>query len=301
MIPDFQTLMLPLLQNASDGHEQYIGDLIEKLAKQLNVSEEERSEMLDSGQQPRWDNRVHWAKSHLKAAGLIEPTRRGYFRITDSGKQLLARKPARVDIKLLNEYPNFQEFRRAKTKDEPKEEVEQTDEHETPDEAMEKAYRRLRSAVEADLLKRVKDNSPAFFERMVVELLVKMGYGGTLKDAGRAIGKSGDGGIDGIIKEDRLGLGVIYIQAKRWEGSVGSPEVQRFAGALQGRRAKRGVFMTTGSFSKAAQDYADNIDSRIALIDGPMLARLMFDHALGVSAVAAFEIKKVDSDYFDEE
>jgi restriction system protein len=233
---------------------------------------------------------------------LIESTRRGFFRLTERGRTVLASKPARIDVKFLEQFPEFVTFRDLRhEKEEDKPETEVTPIDATPEEALDSAYQRLRADLKAELLEQVKTASPSFFERLVVELLVRMGYGGTLRDAGQAVGKSGDGGIDGIIKEDRLGLDVIYIQAKRWDSTVGRPEIQKFAGALQGHRARKGVFITTSSFSADAADFASRIDSKIVLIDGAALARYMIDHNVGVSPSRSYEIKKIDSDYFTEE
>jgi restriction system protein len=207
----------------------------------------------------------------------------------------------RIDVKYLEQFPEFVAFRELRHERQEEDPPPITHTDATPEEALEGAYLRLRLDLESDLLEQVKAASPSFFERLVVELLVRMGYGGTLRDAGQAVGKSGDGGIDGIIKEDRLGLDVIYIQAKRWEATVGRPEIQKFAGALQGHRARKGVFITTSAFSSDAQEFASRIDSKIVLIDGPALAKYMIDHNIGVSPVRSYEVKKIDSDYFGEE
>lgn len=301
-IPDYQTVMLPLLQFLSDGKEHNIGEVVDRLAEQFQLSAEERAQLLGSGQQTVIRNRAGWARTYLKKAGLIESTRRGYFRISERGQSVLAKNPKRIDVKYLEQFPEFVAFRdlRHEQVDEKPESLSSGVEA-TPEEALDAAYQRLRIDLESELLDQVKAASPSFFERLVVELLVKMGYGGTLRDAGQAVGKSGDGGIDGIIKEDRLGLDVIYIQAKRWEGTVGRPEIQKFAGALQGHRARKGVFITTSSFSADATDFAARIDSKIVLIDGVALARYMIDNGVGVSAYRSYEVKKIDSDYFTEE
>jgi restriction system protein len=214
---------------------------------------------------------------------------------------VLGSKPPRIDVKYLEQFPEFVAFRELRHEQTDKSELTLTTAEATPEEALDVAYQRLRVDLESELLEQVKTASPGFFERLVVELLVRMGYGGTLRDAGQAVGKSGDGGIDGIIKEDRLGLDVIYIQAKRWEGTVGRPEIQKFAGALQGHRARKGVFITTSAFSADAIDFASRIDSKIVLIDGAMLARYMIDNNVGVSTSRLYEVKKIDSDFFAEE
>lgn len=241
----------------------------------------------------------------MKKAGLLEATRRGHFQITSRGIDLLAKHPEPINVKTLEQFPEFQSFktkkgtqRRAKEDEEDK-----TPElsFSTPSEALEEAYQNLRDELADDLLEKLKQLNPAFFERVVVELLVKMGYGGSLADAGKAIGRSGDGGIDGIIKEDKLGLDVIYIQAKRWDSnSVGRPDVQQFAGALQGQRATKGIFITTSRFTREAQEFAAGIGSKIVLIDGEQLAQMMIDHDVGVSTAATYHVKRLDSDYFAE-
>lgn len=301
-IPDYQTLMLPLLRSLKDGSEHNIGEVVDALSEEFGLSAPERQQLLESGQQTVIRNRAGWARTYLKKAGLIEATRRGYFRITERGKTVLASKPQRIDVKFLERFPEFVAFRALRH-----EEVENSVETTaapidvTPEEALDRAYQRLRIDLETEVLEQVKSASPSFFERLVVDLLVRMGYGGTLRDAGQAVGKSGDGGIDGIIKEDRLGLDVIYIQAKRWDGTVGRPEIQKFAGALQGHRARKGVFITTSAFSADATDFASRLDSKIILIDGPALAKYMIDHNVGVSNSRSYDVKKIDSDYFSEE
>jgi restriction system protein len=235
---------------------------------------------------------------------ILQNPRRGIFQITDLGKALLAEAPSRIDVTLLERYDAFRDFRgrrRDKSEAEGKLAEPKVANDLTPEDALAAAYRKLRENLEADLMDQVKVSSPAFFERLVIDLLVAMGYGGSRQDAGRAIGRSGDGGIDGIINEDKLGLDVIYVQAKRWDGTVGRPEIQKFAGALQGQRANKGVFITTSTFSREAEEYAGVISSKIILIDGERLARLMVDHNVGVAPVGVYELKKVDSDYFEGE
>ena len=306
-IPDYQTLMLPVLKLAADGEEHKFSHAVDALADQFALSQEERNELLPSGSQAVFNNRVGWARSYLKQAGLLGAPKRGFFVITPKGQELLAQNPPEINVALLEQYPEFVEFKnRKKEKSESdNESTEQTAPelitNETPEDALASAYKKLRTSLEAEILSAVKESSPSFFERVVVDLLVKMGYGGNRQDAGRAMGKSGDGGIDGIINEDRLGLDVIYIQAKRWEGSVGRPEIQKFAGALQGQRARKGVFITTSNFTKEAKEYASLIESKIILIGGEQLAKLMAEHNVGVSTVGMYEVKKLDSDYFDEE
>jgi len=301
-IPDYQTLMLPVLKLSSDGKEHKFSKAVEELANQFNLSTEERNELLPSGNQAVFNNRVGWARSYLKQAGLLVSPKRGFFTITQKGTELLATNPSHIDTSTLEQYPEFIDFKNRKKENGA--ELLPTSEQEstlTPEDALASAYNTLRSALESEILNAVKESSPSFFERIVVDLLVKMGYGGNRQDAGRALQKSRDGGVDGIINEDRLGLDVIYIQAKRWEGLVGRPEIQKFAGALQGKRARKGVFITTSSFTKEAKEYASLIETKIILIDGKYLSKLMAEHNVGVSTVGQYEVKKLDSDYFDNE
>jgi len=297
--------MLPVLKLAADGSEHKFSQAVEHLADEFELTTEERNELLPSGSQAVFNNRVGWARSYLKQAGLLTSSKRGFFNITEKGKELLATNPPKVDISVLDQYPEFIEFKNRKKEKSGSEPQagEQTEQEstQTPEDALASAYKKLRSALETEVITSVKEASPSFFERLVVDLLVKMGYGGNRQDAGKALGKSGDGGIDGIINEDRLGLDVIYIQAKRWEGSVGRPEIQKFAGALQGQRARKGVFITTSYFTKEAIEYAALIESKIILIDGEHLSNLMVEHNVGVSTVGQYEVKNIDSDYFDNE
>jgi len=297
-IPSYQSLMLPLLQLLGDQKEHSLRDTIIALAKQLNLSEEEREALLPSGSQRIFDNRVSWARTYMKKAGLIQSPERGLIVISNRGMEVLKNSPQEIDVNFLNQFDEFKQFRllRRARVDDGLESPEST-----PEEALESAYQRLHDDLSVELIQQLKSCSPSHFERIVVELLVKMGYGGSLYDAGRAIGKSGDEGIDGIIKEDRLGLDIIYIQAKRWENTVGRPEVQKFAGALQGHRARKGILITTSSFSKDAHEYVSKIESKIILIDGELLSQLMIDYDLGVTSISTYKIKRVDSDYFADE
>lgn len=303
-IPDYQTLMLPLIQFSADDEEHKVSEAVQSLGVKFNLSDDELTELLPSGAQAVFSNRVGWARSYLKQAGLLTSPKRGYFRITDQGHALLAKKPEKINVALLEQFPEFQDFRsRKKESTAMLGTVDFADKttSETPEDALASAYRLLRKNLEDEILSSVKASTSAFFERVVVDLLVKMGYGGSRQDAGKAIGRSGDGGIDGTIDEDKLGLDVIYIQAKKWEGTVGRPEIQKFAGALQGRRAKKGVFITTSSFSKEAIEYVSLIDSKIILIAGERLASLMADYKVGVSVVGLYEMQKLNSDYFEEQ
>ncbi len=304
MIPDYQTLMLPLLKHVSDGKEYKYRDIIEYLATEFEVTDEERKELLASGNQAIFDNRVGWAKTYLKKAGLLDSPKRATFIITDLGRQTLSKNPDKIDAKYLRQFPAFLEFQNASRNDNETEEAAIIEINEqTPEENLDKAYQRIRKSLASELLNRIVELSPAFFERLVVELLVKMGYGGSIKDAGKAMGKSGDEGIDGTIKEDKLGLDIIYIQAKRWKPGnvVGRPELQKFVGALAGQGAKKGIFITTSNFTKEALDYTPRNETKIVLIDGEQLAQLMIDYNLGCTTQQTYELKKLDSDYFGEE
>jgi restriction system protein len=301
-IPDFQSLMRPLLDCASDGKEHALREVIERLVVQCELTDVERKQLLPSGNQEVFVNRVAWAKTHLKMAGLLDSPKRGYLNITPLGLNVLSEFPERIDLKVLRQQPGYLEARGGtKSETQNKSSSQDVETSQTPEEQIELAFLALRSSLGSEILSKLRTSSPSFFENLVVELLVAMGYGGTRKDAGQAIGRSGDEGIDGIIKEDRLGLDTIYIQAKRWLQTVGRPEIQKFAGALQGFRAKKGIFITTSDFSREAIEYASRIESRIVLIDGEMLWNLMIDFGIGVSKTATYEIKKIDNDYFDEE
>ncbi len=297
-IPDFQSIMLPLIKFCADGREHANQEALDRLAREFNLSDDDRKELLPSGQQPVFDNRVAWARAHMKLAGLLENTRRGVFRITERGRQVVSQRPPKIDLRFLLQFPEYaaararqQQNRREKTESEDQE-------ANTPKERLEDAYRTLRENFASEVLAQLKASSPSFFEKVVVEVLVKMGYGGSRRDAGEAIGGSGDEGIDGIIKEDRLGLDIIYIQAKKWDNTVSRSEIQKFAGALQGKRARKGIFITTADFAQTAYEYAASIDSKIILIDGQELARLMIDFDVGVATEDVYEVKRLDSDYF---
>lgn len=299
-IPDYQTIMLPLLKFASDEKEHSIHEAIKVLADQFKLSNEERRELLPSGQQEVFVNRVGWARTYLKKSGLLESPKRGVIKITSRGKEILQTNPKEINNKLLSQFDEFKEFMSKRHKPD-SEQDENWVQIKTPEEAFESAYENLRTELANEILDHLKKCDPSLFEKIVIEVLVKMGYGGTLKDAGKAIGKSGDEGIDGIIKEDRLGLDIIYVQAKRWDGNIGRPEIQKFAGALQGQRAKKGIFITTSDFSKDAVDFVSKIDSKIVLIDGEQLAEFMIDFNVGVTTISKYELKRIDSDYFIEQ
>ena len=302
-IPDYQTLMLPLLRTAADGKEHTEREAVNQVAEQFGLTEEERKELLPSGNQEVFDNRLGWARTYLKKAGLIQYIQRGRFQITDRGKSVLAQNPAVIDVAFLRQFPEFLEFHAPKktaTDEEPHQSPDSI--AETPEERLASGYLKLRQQVEVELLARTKVRPPEFFERLVVKLLTTIGYGGSLADAGKALGKSGDGGVDGVIKEDKLGLDLLYIQAKCWKDTtVGRPEIQKFVGALHGKRAKKGIFITTSTFSKDARDYAEGLETKVILIDGTQLAELMFDCSVGVSIVNSYVVKRIDFDFFEDD
>ena len=296
-LSDFQSFFKPLLQIGADGKEHSLQEARETIAKAMAIPAEDLKELLPSGLQTKFENRVAWAKSYFIQAKVLEAPRRGYIRITQRGCDLLKQGHQRIDVKVLNQFPEFVEFHTAKSpRNEEPEPI-----TETPEETLQKAHESIRSDLASQILERVKNNTPQFFEKLVVDLMVAMGYGGSRADAGKSIGMSGDEGIDGIIKEDRLGLDVVYLQAKRWDGTVGRPEIQKFVGALTGKKAKKGVFITTGKFSDEAAKYAEAIDPKVILLDGRALAELMIDCGLGTTTTARYELKRIDSDYFAEE
>lgn len=293
--------MLPLLHLASDGTEYTAQRAVDALAVKFELNAGELAELLPSGKQAVFHNRLGWARSYLKKAGLLSAPRRGIFCITERGRGVLSEKPARVDVKYLERFPEFVEFRDAsKTGGDTKNSQSAIATEQTPEEALELAHQTLRDTLAQELLTRILSCSPVFFEGIVVDLLVKMGYGGSRRDAGERVGQSGDGGIDGIIKEDRLGLDAIYLQAKRWQGSVGRPEIQKFVGALQGQRARKGVFITTSMFTADAIEYTSRIDTKVVLMDGKQLAQLMIDYDVGVSLAMSYLVKRIDTDFFEE-
>ncbi|RMG54600.1 MAG: restriction endonuclease [Bacteroidetes bacterium] len=304
MIPTYEDCMLPFLKAIEDGNTYKLADLTQNLSKHFQLSEAELKELLPSGKQTIFKNRIGWAKTYLKKAGLLESPKRAHFRITKRGKSILDRNPGRIDNSILMQFSEFVEFQKP-TPDSPRNTHHIPNEtHEastTPEEVLEYAYQELRDKLANDLLERIKTSSPDFFEQLVVDLLLKMGYGGSRKEAGQTLGKSGDGGIDGIIKEDRLGLDIIYIQAKRWENPVPTREVRDFAGALLSKKARKGIFLTTSSFPKSAWEFVDKIEHKIILIDGIRLTDLMIENNVGLSISDTYHIKKIDTDYFEAE
>lgn len=300
-IPDYQSLMLPLLKLASNGREHSLQDATQKMAVEFHLNEADLAELLPSARKTRFYDRVGWAITYLRKAGLLSSSQRGQFQITQRGLEVLKKNPQKINNGFLRQFPEFVEFQTRRFRDEDHESLPQEVESQTPQETIEIAYLNLRQSLVEEILQSIKKCSPLFFEHLVIDVLVKMGYGGTRKDAGRAVGRSGDGGIDGIINEDRLGLDVIYIQAKKWDNVVGRPEIQKFAGALQGQRAKKGIFITTSTFTEEARNFASNIENKITLINGETLSQLMIDYNVGVTTLASYELKRVDSDYFNEE
>lgn len=281
-------------------NEHSTSEAVNVLAKQFNITDDELKQLLPSGTQRIFYNRVHWAKAYLKMAGLIENTKKGYFKISDNGTNVLKENPEKIDLKYLKKLPAFIQTKQSWTEDNHVNEGFDI-ETKTPEELIQNAFQTINSTLASELLIKVKECSWNFFEKLVVELLVAMGYGGSQKEAGKVIGKSGDEGIDGIIKEDKLGLDVIYVQAKQWQGSIGRPEIQKFMGALAGQGAKKGVFITTSKFTEEAKSYLPKNETKIVLIDGEALVQLMIDHNIGVSMKDTYILKVVDNDFFVEE
>ncbi len=296
-VPDFQSFMLPLLKRCADGKEHPLAYFRAQLAGDLSISEEDTKEKLPSGAQTRYENRVRWAEVYLHRAGCLERVRRGVFKITTRGQKILAEKPEKITIKLLDQFPEFRVFHQGKVAGSAESQAglspaAETEDTETPEEALEGSYQALQNSLANEVLDAVKKMTPEAFEQLVVMLLVPMGYGGSLQDAGMAVGKAGDEGIDGIIKEDKLGLDSVYIQAKKWlDAVVGRPVVQAFAGSLEGHRARKGVMITTSAFSQDAKAYVQKIEKRIVLIDGKQLAQLMIEHDVGVTVTKTYTLK----------
>ena len=301
-IPDFQSIMLPLLKFCADGKEHSISETVDALAKQFKLTQKEKTDLLPSGKQEIFKNRLAWAKADMKMAGLLDPER-GVCKITDRGIKVLKTKPSAVNRKFLKQFPEYLNFVQPNNSGKKTDLTEEpADGHPgTPDEVLQNAYAKIRQALVTDLQQRLRVCSWKFFERLVLDVILKMGYGGSLKDAGELVGKSGDEGIDGIINEDKLGLDVIYIQAKQWKKTVGRPEIQQFVGALSGKKAKKGLFITSSDFAPSATKYVTAAEPKVVLIDGTMLAELMIDNNVGVSISETFHLKKVDEDYFTEE
>ncbi len=306
-IPEYNAIKAPALQLFSDGKARRITEVYDVLAKQLNLSQEELEEMLPSGTQSRWHNRANWACYELFRAGLMDLPKRGTYVITDIGRKVAEEKPAYIDRDYLLKFPAFAKFLEPKNKKndaigESKSSATQVDDgkSKTPQEVIETAYRALQAELKSELLGMVKKMDPFRFEQLVLDLLLAMGYGGSRAEAAKVTKASNDEGIDGVINEDRLGLDVIYVQAKRWQDAVGRKEIQSFVGALAGQQANKGIFITTSEFSRNAVDYAKSISQKVILIDGDRLADLMMEHNIGIAKSHAYELKRIDSDYFEE-
>src|ERR1700733_12592223 len=303
-IPDYQSLILPVLYASSSG-EVRIGSVVDTLADQFGLSPEERSALLSSGQQTIFSNRVHWAKSYLNKAHLVEITRRGYFRITSRGQIVLQSSPPKIDNKLLMQFEEFRQFReRANVTTESDAEIITSaieDQKQTPDETMRMAYRQIETALAQDLLDRIRQAPPDFFERLIINLLLGMGYGGSAENAGRTLGRSGDDGVDGVIDQDALGLDRVYIQAKRYAAgnNIGPGAIHDFFGSLDRHKATKGLFVTTSTFSSSAKETAEHLSKRIVLVDGDQLARLMIRHNVGCRIEETLHIKKIDEEFFE--
>ncbi|MCP3932844.1 MAG: restriction endonuclease [Bacteroidetes bacterium] len=304
MIPKYEEIMLPFLKYLADGEEHSLSETHDALAIEFNLTDEELKELLPSGQQPIFRNRLGWARTYLKKAGLLTSPKRAHFKISDSGIALLKENPKEITSKFLTRYEDFVEFQSIKRTKSGKNNISQSQPDDTtdqtPQESLEYAYQKLHLELSKELLSIVKTCTPSFFEKLVIDLLITMGYGGSRKEAGKAMGKSGDGGIDGIINEDKLGLDVIYLQAKRWDNAVPVKEIRDFTGALASKKAKKGIFITTSSFPKSVYEFVGQVEYKIILIDGERLTNLMIEHSVGLSTVSTYHVKTIDSDYFDE-
>lgn len=303
-IPKFYDFILPLLSLCADGKERTVSGAAESIADHFKLSDSDRRLRLPSGQSTYIENRTGWARTYLKKAGLLESTRRGHFNITQRGREILEAQPVKIDRTFLMQFADFRQFQERSEQSSrstgsipPDSSIGEL----PPEEIIAEAYQRFQGEIGAELLENIAQQPPQFFEELVIELLVAMGYGGSRKEAGEAIGRSGDGGIDGIIKEDKLGLDTICIQAKRWKGVVGAREIRDFVGALHGRRSRKGIFITTSRFTQEAQDYAEHLDIKLVLIDGPELATRLLEHNIGVTPITTYTLHRIDQDYFSDE
>lgn len=304
MIPKYEEIMLPFLKYLSDEKEHSLSGTHDALAKEFKLTDDELRELLPSGQQPIFRNRLGWARTYLKKAGLLTSPKRAHFKISDTGLALLNENPTEITSKFLTKYDDFLEFQsikktKADKNIDPKIQIDNATDQ-TPEESLEYAYQKLHSALSKELLSIIKTCTPSFFEKLVIDLLITMGYGGSRKEAGKAMGKSGDEGIDGIINEDKLGLDIIYLQAKRWDNPVPVKEIRDFTGALASKKAKKGIFITTSSFPKSVYEFVGQVEYKIILIDGERLTNLMIEHSVGLSTVSTYHVKTIDSDYFEE-
>ncbi len=300
-IPDYQSIMLPLLTMSNDGQEHSHREAINTLADHFQLTEEERRELLPSGKQPIFDNRVGWAKTYLEKSGLLDKTRRAHFRITNEGREVLASNPVQINNAFLKQYASFRDFTSPSKSAEKETSATAAQGDTTPDEQIAQAHQELNQSLAVEVITSVRNATPQFFEQLVVDLMIAIGYGGSRKEAGQATRSTNDDGVDGIIKEDRLGLDTIYLQAKRWVNIVTRPEIDKFIGSLTRNRARKGVFITTSDFSDGAREAVNTLDMKVVLIDGQQLAELMIEHNLGVTPKYVYEVKQLDSDYFSEE
>lgn len=305
MIPKYEEIMLPFLKFLSDGNEHSLSETHDALAEQFQLTDIELRELLPSGRQPIFRNRVGWARTYLKKAKLLVSPKRAQFKISERGLDLLKENPKEITSKFLTRYEEFVEFQSIKKDKKGNDPIAQpqlmNNADQTPEELLEMAYQKLYSGLSKEVLEIVKSCSPAFFEQLVIDLLIAMGYGGSRRDAGQALGKSGDGGIDGIIKEDKLGLDVIYLQAKKWENTVPVKEIRDFTGALSSKKAKKGIFITTSNFPQSVYKFVTQVEYKIILIDGEHLAELMIENNVGLSVINTYQVKTIDSDYFEED
>lgn len=300
-VPGFQEMTLPLLRFAADGHVHQMRDARDHLADVMSLTDAEQTERLPSGRQSRFANRVAWAKVYLEKAGLLDSPAPGQFQITERGRGVLQDPPVRIDIPFMERFPEFLEFRSRRRERVSSPSSSSQESESTPEEELEQAYERLQAELADEVLANVRKLSPTGFEQLVVDVMIALGYGGGKPEAGTITQAGADQGIDGVINEDRLGLEVIYLQAKKWEPPVGRPEIQKFVGALHGKRARKGVFITTSRFTPDAHEYVQQIEPRVVLIDGERLAALMVRHGVGVTTIETLKISRVDSDYFAEE
>jgi restriction system protein len=306
-VPDYQSFMRPLLAFGADGHEKNINDAMDAVAEQFHLTDEDREQLVPSGKKTILANRIHWARTYLDKAGALKRTRRSHFVITQRGVDLLRDNPERIDNRVLKQFPEFLEFQAPRV-DRPVDDSAPVSENvaelssATPEETIQEAEEAIAASLRAQLLDRIRELSPAFFERLVIDLIVAMGYGGTRRSVAQRLGKSGDEGIDGVVNEDPLGLDVVYIQAKRYapDNTIGRERIQQFADALVGQGASKGVFVTTSGFSRGAVEYAQRVPQRIILVDGAELTRLMIQYGVGVRTERIIELKRIDIDYFEE-
>lgn len=303
-IPKYDEMYREFLDCLADGQAHKSKEVKDIVAKRLSISAKEREELLPSGKQALFDNRIGWTRTYLKKAGLVQSPARGIYVLTPAGKQVLLENPAKIDNTYLQRFESFRNFVSADQSEENEGMNVPTVSSQTPQDVLDDAFRKINQTLCDDLLAEIVKQSPAFFEHLVIKLLTQMGYGGTVEHAGEVIGQSGDEGIDGIIREDKLGFNLIYIQAKRWDcdATVGRPEIQKFVGALAGQGASKGLFITTAKFTKEARQYAEKQHTtKVVLVDGQTLARLMIEYNLGVSTEATYRIKRIDTDFFSDD